>query len=244
MTVFCVLLVPEGCDDFTHLRDDSSHQCDDFTHQRDESSHLSRDESSHLDLPGVTNRQQRCDESSHPSKNKEINNITISHTSANLETTEHVPDEADERASERGEIEGDFDLSFLPEKDRVYEHSMRAQIAEFPIGSIDLAYVRILAGSHRGTCPVESLLALVEKFSHEWVVAALVYAKAEGRGGASLKFIDGILSRWLAHQALARNEASQVPRVSTFVPSYELEQEYIDDSDDLPEELKIFARSL
>lgn len=112
-----------------------------------------------------------------------------------------TPREKNERKDE-----GDLDLSFLPEKDRIYSEDIRRQVMAYPPDAIDMAYIHILRGDHRGAVPVSSLIQLRDTYGHAQLIAALVYAKAEGDGrGGSLKFLKGILERWKRHGNTAAN---------------------------------------
>lgn len=119
--------------------------------------------------------------------NHQVNHQSISNTK-NLNN----PHPLSSTLEEPGERE--IDLSFLPEKDRVYEPSIRQELAESPPDQIDFAWRRIMQG--RGV-PLSSLVELQRQYGHVKLMAAMVYAQCEsGKGNASLKFVKGIMDRW------------------------------------------------
>ena len=127
------------------------------------------------------------------------NNINIPHS---LSST---PRTRSERAKARP-VKDVLDLSFLPPKDQIYSEDIRRQVQAYPPDCIDQAYIHILRGDHRGAVPVGSLIQLQGTYGHTQLIAALVYAKAEGDGrGGSLKFLRGIMERWKRHTSTSAN---------------------------------------
>jgi len=105
------------------------------------------------------------------------------------------PDE--ESVEKQPQKYGTSHLHFLAEKERVYEPSILAALKAYPPDFIQQAFIALMKGSHRGTTPTESLLALREKHGHVKLMAALVLGGNEGiRGNSSLKFLAGILNTW------------------------------------------------
>jgi len=89
-------------------------------------------------------------------------------------------------------------LDFLSEKESVYEPSIREALETFPPDFIQQAFTHLLKGDHRKATPTASLLALRKKYGHVKLMAALVLAGCETKGGASLKYLEGFMKRWQA----------------------------------------------
>lgn len=149
-------------------------------------------------------------------RNDSVVNNDLAHNNINIPP----PLSSTPRARNGGVGEGVLDLSFLPEKDRIYSDDIRRQILAYPADAIDQAYIHILRGDHRGATPTGALIKLRDTYGHPQLIAALVYAKSEGDGrGGSLKFLEGILKRWKRH---SNTEANTRPETRYWQPAKEV----------------------
>lgn len=124
-----------------------------------------------------------------PSINHQYNHqeVVVNTQSFNLEGNE---------AKESSENHDEIDLRFLNEKESVYEPTIRDVLKQYPPAFLMEAYTYLLKGDHRRATPTASVLALRKKYGHVKLMAALVLAGSENRGGAGLKYVEGFLKRW------------------------------------------------